>query len=64
MQDLLAVTFISAFTTLKRDAFRFPVENFLWMSGDVPRLPSYGNYIPLLVRFASPVFYMRFVFQV
>ena len=50
--------------TLKRDDFRFPVENFLWMNGDVPRLPSYGIYIPQLVRFARPVFYMRFVFQV
>ena len=37
----------------KRDVFRFPIiVNFLWLSGDVPRLPSYGIYISQLVRFA------------
>ena len=30
----------------------FPVVNFPWLSGDVPRLPSYGIYISQLVRFA------------
>ena len=29
----------------KRDEFGFPVVNFRWLSGDVPRLPSYGVYI-------------------
>ena len=26
--------------------------NFLWLSGDVPRLPSYGIYISQYVRWA------------
>ena len=26
----------------KRDGFGFPIVNFLWLSGDVPILPSYG----------------------
>ena len=30
----------------------FPIVNFPWLSGDVPRLPSYGIYISQLVRFA------------
>ena len=37
----------------KRDEFGFPVVNFPWLSGDVPRLPSYGVYISQLVRFAK-----------
>ena len=36
----------------KRDDFGFPIFNFPWLSGDVPRLPSYGFYISQLVRFA------------
>ena len=36
----------------KRDDFGFPIVNFLWLSGDVPRLPSYGINILPLVRFA------------
>ena len=36
----------------KRDDFGFPIVNFPWLSGDVPRLPSYGVYISRLVRFA------------
>ena len=36
----------------KRDDFGFPIANFPWLSGDVPRLPSYGIYISQLVRFA------------
>ena len=36
----------------KRDDFRFPIVNFPWLSGDVPRLPSYGIYISQLVIFA------------
>ena len=43
--------FIRAFTT-KRDDFGCPIVNFPWLSGDVPRLPSYGVYISQLVRFA------------
>ena len=37
----------------KRDDFGFPIVNFPWLSGDVPRLPSYGIYISQLVWFAS-----------
>ena len=29
----------------KRDDFGFPIVNSPWLSGDVPRLPSYGIYI-------------------
>ena len=36
----------------KRDDFGFPIINFSWLSGNVPRLPSYGMYISQLVRFA------------
>ena len=36
----------------KCDDFGFPIYNFPWLSGDVPRLPSYGIYISQLVRFA------------
>ena len=36
----------------KRDDLGFPIVNFPWLSGDVPRLPSYGIYILQLVRFA------------
>ena len=36
----------------KRDDFGFPIGFFPWLSGDVPRLPSYGIYISQLVRFA------------
>ena len=36
----------------KRDDFGFPIVNFQWLSGDVPRLPSYGIYISQLFRFA------------
>ena len=36
----------------KRDHFGFPIVNVPWLSGDVPRLPSYGINILLLVRFA------------
>ena len=36
----------------KRDDFGFPIVNFPWLIGDVPRLPPYGIYISQLVRFA------------
>ena len=29
----------------KRDDFGFPIVNFPWLSGDVPRLPLYGIYL-------------------
>ena len=29
--------------------FGFPIVNFPWLSGDVPRLPSYGIYISQLL---------------
>ena len=35
----------------KRDDFRFPIVNFPWLSGDIPRHPSYGVCISQLVRF-------------
>ena len=38
---LLVVIFTQAFTT-KRGDFGFPIVNFPWLSGDVPRLPLYG----------------------
>ena len=36
----------------KRDDFGFPIVNFPWFSGNVPRLPSYVVYISQLVTFA------------
>ena len=36
----------------KRDDVGYPIVNFTWLSGEVPRLPSYGIYISQLVRFA------------
>lgn len=36
----------------KREDFGFPIVNFPWLDGDVPRLPSYGVYISQLIRFA------------
>ena len=36
----------------KRKDFGFPIVNFPCLSGDVPRLPSYGAFISQLVRFA------------
>ena len=36
----------------KRNDFGFPIVNFPWFSGDVPRLPSYVVYISQLDRFA------------
>ena len=36
----------------KRDDFGFTIVNFPWLSGYVPRLPSYGVHISQLVRFA------------
>ena len=36
----------------KRDDFGFPIVNLPWLSGDVPRLQSYGIYISQLFKFA------------
>ena len=36
----------------KLDDFGFPFINLPWLSGDVPRNPTYGVYISQLVRFA------------
>ena len=36
----------------KRDDFNFHIVNFPFLDGDVPRRPSYGAYIPQLIRFA------------
>ena len=36
----------------KRDNFNFEIVNFLFFDGDVPRSPSYGEYISQLIRFA------------
>ena len=36
----------------KRDGFGFPIVNFPWLSGDVPRPPSYDIYFSQLVTFA------------
>ena len=36
----------------KRDDYGFPIVKFPWLSGYVPRPPSYGIYISQLVRFS------------
>ena len=36
----------------KQDDFTFEIVNFPFLDGDVPRSPSYGVYIPPLIRFA------------
>ena len=36
----------------KRDDFNFEINFFRFLDGDVPRYPSYGVYIPQLIRFA------------
>ena len=41
----------------KRNDFRFPIVNFPWLSGDVPRLPSNGIYISQLVQFVNFFFF-------
>ena len=43
---------IHASVSDKRDDFGLPIVIFPWLSGDVPRLPSYEIYISQLVRFA------------
>ena len=44
--------FIPAFTTNAMTSDFLYIVNFSWLSGDVPRLPSYGVNISQLVRFA------------
>ena len=48
LKTLLAVMFIPAFMYNKRNDFGFPIVNFPWLNGDVPRLPYYGVYITLV----------------
>ena len=36
----------------KRDDFNFEILNFLFLDGDVPLSPSYGDYISQPIRFA------------
>ena len=36
----------------KRDDLNFEIVNFLFLDGDVPLSPSYGDYISQLIRFA------------
>ena len=44
--------FVSSKINDKRDDFDFDISNFPFLDGDVPRRPSYGVYIPQLIRFA------------
>ena len=44
--------FVSSRIYDKRDDFDFNIVNFPFLDGDVPRRPSYGVYIPQLIRFA------------
>ena len=46
----------------KHDDFGFPIVKFPWLSGDDPRLPSYGIYFSRLVRLTrccTSVFYFH-----
>ena len=40
----------------KRDDFDYDLVNFLFLDGDVPRYPSFGVYISMLIRFSKSVF--------
>ena len=44
--------FVSSKIYDKRDYFDFDIVNFPFLDGDVPRRPSYGEYISQLIRFA------------
>ena len=37
----------------KRDDFDFDIVNLPFLDGDVPRRPSYGEYISQLIRFVT-----------
>ena len=43
--------FVSSKIYNKHDNFDFYIVNFPFLDGDVPRRPSYGVYISLLIRF-------------
>ena len=44
--------FVSSKSYDKRDDFDFDIVNVPFLDGDVPRRPSYGVYISVLIRFA------------
>ena len=44
--------FVSSKIYDKRDNFDFDLVNFPFLDGDISRAPSYGVYIPQLIRFA------------
>ena len=44
--------FVSSKIYNNRDDFDFDIVNFPFLYGDVQRRPSYGVYIPQLIRFA------------
>ena len=43
--------FVSSKMYDKRDDFDFDIVNFPFLDGDIPRRPSYGVYISILIRF-------------
>ena len=43
----------------KWDAFNFEIVNFPFLDGDVPRSPSYGQYISQLIRVERVCFYVN-----
>ena len=45
-------SFVSSKMYYKRDDFDFNIVNFPILDGDVPRRPSYGVYISVLIRFS------------
>ena len=40
----------------KQGDFNFEIVNFLFLDGNFPRSPSYGEYISQLIRFSKSVF--------
>ena len=46
----------------KRDDFGFPIVNFSWLSGDVPRLPSTVFTFPSLLNLLGLKYRFRFPF--
>ena len=51
--DLCTLTYIDSSNIYdKRDDFDFEMVNSPFLDGDVHRSPSYGVYIPQLIRFA------------
>ena len=43
--------FVSTKNYVKRDDFDFDIVIFPFLDGDIPRCPSYGDYISQLIRF-------------